>query len=122
MASRTTPTGRRPAASKPAAVKEKKPAAHFSLVQAEKEREEDEKRPEPFRVEIADGEFVTLRDPEDLGWQEAASLDIRNTFLTMQTILSEEDYQAFIKVDYKLPAVRDMLNSWKDHYGVETGN
>lgn len=126
MASRTTPTGRRPAAPKasaapkaPPAPKERKPQAHFSFVQAAKEREEGEPRPEPFIVELDGGEFVTLRDPEDLGWQEAAALDLRQPFLVMQTILSEDDYDTFLKVDYKIPDLQAMQRAWAEHYGLE---
>lgn len=121
----TTPTARRTAAKKPAAPKappapkEKKPTAHFSFVQAAKEREEGEDRPEPFVVELEGGKFVTLRDPEDLGWQEAAALDLRSPYLVMQTILSEDDYETFIEVDYKVPDIQAMQRAWADHYGLE---
>lgn len=114
--SRTTP------ARKPAA---KKSAVHFSLVQAAREREETEKRPDPFTVELdAEGNTVTLGDPEALGWQEGASLALSgNPFLVMQTLLSDEDYELFIQKDYPSPDVKLMIQAWRDHYGiVDPGN
>jgi hypothetical protein len=111
---RTTPT---PARSKA------KPTVHFDIAQAERELTEGEGPKELFGIRLKDGSVVTLRDPAEIGWQEAAGIDLRDPFLTMRGLLSAEDYEAFIKDDFKNPVLQDMLSAWRDHHGLpDLGN
>lgn len=110
---RTTPTTARSKA---------KPTVHFDIASAENELDEGEER-EPFGVRLKNGSVVTLRNPSDVGWQEAAGIDLRDAFLTMQRLLTPEDYEEFIKEDFKNPVLREMLAGWREHHGLpELGN
>lgn len=118
-ASRTTPSTRKSPA-KPKV--EDKPTFHFSIKQAEAEREEaaaGEPAVEPFTVEGKNGETITFRDPEVIGWQESAALTMRDPFLAVQTMLDDENYQVFVdQGDFGNGTLRALIQAWMGHHGV----
>jgi hypothetical protein len=120
-ASRTTPTTtrRKPAATK--AAEPKAPTFHFSIKQAEAEAEQVRKsRTEaPFTVEGKNGEVITFRHPEDVGWQESAALSMRDPYLAVQSMLDDENYDVFIaQGDFGNGVLRDLVEKWMTYHGV----
>lgn len=112
-ASRTTPTSRT-----------KKPAYSFSIKQAMKERSETEPEIAPFVTETLTGDSVTFRNPKEIGWQESASINLREPFLAIRTMLEDGEYDKFIdQGDFPREILQDLIKEWMDHYGlVPPGN
>lgn len=116
--SRTTPT-RKPATPKPKA--EPKPTFHFSIRQAEAEREEEqaENPVEPFCVEALDGSPIFFKDPSAMGWQEASTLTMRDPHLAIRSMLEDEYVDKFYdQGDFSTTTLRKMMQGWMDHHGV----
>jgi hypothetical protein len=118
-AGRTTPAKSRAKAA-PAKV-EPKPSFHFSIKQAEAEREEEraENPVEPFTVESLKGEALFFRNPHDMGWQEAAMVSLRDPHTSIRTILHEDSLDAFYdQGDFAQDTLVGLVKGWMDHYGV----
>lgn len=115
VTTRATPTSSKPAAK----AKEKKPTVHFDIEQAENEVDDDEVK-EPFHVRLKSGDVITLRDPYEVGWKEAASVGPDTPYLFIQTMVKEEDYDEFIKTDFKTRAMQKMVLAYREHYGLPT--
>lgn len=117
--SRTTPTARKSAA-KPKV--EDAPTFHFSIKQAEAEREEEiaEEPIAPFTVESLKGETIVFRDARLLGWQELSLVQqMRDPHVAVRTILLDEYVDAFYdQGDFGIPTLTHLLRGWMDHYGV----
>jgi len=97
----------------------RKPKAHFSIAQAEKEYTSGLDEVEPFTVELKSGEVITFRDPRTLGWQVAASLDITNPYGMFRQLVEDEDYEKLVSEDFVYPILRQIGEAWREHYGVE---
>jgi len=102
-------------------VVEDKPTFHFSIRQAEAEREEElaEEPIEPFTVEAKNGETIVFRDARSMGWQEASLVTLRDPHASVRTILDDEYVDLFYSQgDFAIPILTDLLKAWMDHYGV----
>lgn len=102
--------------SKPAA---RKPAAHFSIAQAEKEYTNGLDEVEPFTVELKSGDVIAFKDPRHLGWQVAAALDISNPYGMFRELVEDEDYEKLVAEDFPYPLIVKIGQAWREHYGVE---
>lgn len=111
---RTTPTARKPKA-------EPKPTFHFSIKQAEAEREEEQAESplEPFTVEALNGETIVFKDARNMGWQEASMVSLRDPHLAIRTILEDEYVDLFYSQgDFPVTTLTNLLKKWMAYYGV----
>lgn len=117
--SRTTPAARSKSATKPKV--EDAPTFHFSIKQAEAERDEEmaEDPLEPFTVEALNGETIVFKDARKMGWQEAGLVTLRDPHTSVRTILDDEYIDLFYSQgDFSIPTLTNLLKAWMAHYGV----
>ena len=97
----------------------KAPVVHFSIEDIEKEIADERKDIPPFGVRLKSGDVITLIDPELLGWQRAAALDTSLPFLTMQTLIDDEEaFKAFKADDFSKAGMQKLITTWRQHYGL----
>lgn len=116
---RTTPAARSksPAKSKV----EDAPTFHFSIKQAEAEREEElaEEPVAPFTVEALNGEKIVFKDARQMGWQESSAVTLRDPHMAVRTILDDEYVDLFYaQGDFTVVTLTNLLKAWMAHYGV----
>lgn len=107
---------------KTTAARPKQPTAHFSIAAAEKELSASDI--EAFTVAMKSGDVVTFRGPQEIGWQEFASLSEDSPHLFARTVVVEEDFEAFVREDFPTPVLRQLLAAYREHYGqfLDAGN
>lgn len=74
---------------------------HFDLDEALAELESSQKKREPFRFNFQ-GRVLTLTDPEDLDWRDAALLD--DPLQMFNLCMSADDRNYLYQHDVKVPA------------------
>lgn len=121
MTTTRTPAGKN-GTSKASSTAARKPVAHFDIAQAEKAYEDGLDQIEPFVVRMSDGDVVTFRDPRVIGWQVLASFDLSQPYGIIRELLTEEDFDTFIKEDFPPSILREMIEAHRDHYGIQQGN
>lgn len=76
----------------------------------------------PFTFRLA-GEVLTLADPERVDWQQwQLAIDSGSPYQVLGALLNEEDGDLFFDASVPLGDMRDLLEAWKEHYGVEDLN
>jgi hypothetical protein len=97
------------------------PTFHFSIKQAEAEREDElaEDPVPPFTVESLTGETIVFKDARQMGWQESSMVTLRDPHMAVRTILEDEYVELFYaQGDFAIPTLTNLLKAWMAHYGV----
>lgn len=93
------------------------PVSHFSLTAIENEANE-----KPFVFDI-DGEFFTMRAPEDADWQITDKMSETNAGLRdfIRDLMDADDYERFSKHRLTNRQITALLAACNEHYGTTPG-
>lgn len=77
---------------------------------------EREQTPEPFVVFVG-GTRITLEDAALVDWQVLAYAE-QNPRRLLKTLMSEQDWSAFVKMSLPSWKIRALVVAYREHYGM----
>jgi len=103
------------------ATKSKTDSTVKPFVISEHEEQLRSDRPDPFVVQFTeDGERIELADPELLDWDVAyLAAASESPFEVLAQIVPEEHQGAFFEARVSVGAMRQMVEAWREHYGID---